>query len=114
MAVLASAAPVLACSVLWTPATGQRRVGGAPLLRGPGERARRLGLLWPAAPAHLRSAAAGWLLRASAECATAPGGGGRLGQAASVAARCGMRVALWRASALALRWRTGGRERLGA
>jgi hypothetical protein len=40
MAVLASAAPVLACSVLRTPAAGQRRVGGAPLLRAPGERAR--------------------------------------------------------------------------
>ncbi|AQK57925.1 hypothetical protein ZEAMMB73_Zm00001d052740 [Zea mays] len=74
MAVLASAAPVLACSVLRTPPARQRRVGGAPLLRAPGERARRLGLLRPAAPAQLRlrSAAAGWHLRA-----WRTGGGGR-------------------------------------
>jgi hypothetical protein len=87
MAVLASAAPVLGASDSGyrTPAAGQRRVDGAPLLRAPGERAQAAAVL---RPAQLRSAAAGWRLRA-----TAPSGGGR---AAS---------ALWRVG--------GGRARYG-
>jgi hypothetical protein len=87
MAVLASSAPVLGApdSGYRTPAAGQRWVDDAPLLRAPGERAQAAAVL---RPAQLRSAAAGWRLRA-----TAPGGGGR---AAS---------ALWRVG--------GGRARCG-
>jgi hypothetical protein len=72
---------------------GVRVVGGAPLRHcssAPGSgRARSASR--SAAPAQRRSAAVGWRLCASAERTTAPGlgSGGRLGRAASAAARCG-------------------------
>jgi hypothetical protein len=74
----------------------------------------RADMVYGSCAAALRS----WRLCANAKCATAPGpgGGGRLGRAASAAARCGVWRCGWRRGGRGrARWRCGGgRARLGA